>query len=191
MAIGNIVDKITKDAKKEAARIIKVAEDEAALIIKQAKEKSSQKKKALCLEANAKINLTENKELVEARLEAKNIILEEKQQLIADVFEKMLSSLKSIKQTEYTSLLKKILSKLKDKKAEVIFSNKDQDVGREIIKGLSGNLSLSTEKRDTSGGFILKEGKIETNYTLLGLINSQREKLEPKVANTLFNKKDK
>ena len=47
-------------------------------------------------------------------------------------------------------------------------------------------LRLIDESGEFSGGFILRDGKMETNMTLRSLMDSRRDDLEPKVAGILF-----
>jgi V/A-type H+-transporting ATPase subunit E len=53
-------------------------------------------------------------------------------------------------------------------------------------KGKNGNLKLSGEKREMTGGFVLLSGGVETNCTIPILVQQQYALLEKQVAKVLF-----
>ena len=50
----------------------------------------------------------------------------------------------------------------------------------------SSALAVSEETRDISGGFILKDGRIEVNCTFDALVRAEREQTAGEVAKLLF-----
>ena len=54
-----------------------------------------------------------------------------------------------------------------------------------VVTG-AGMLTLSEETRDIRGGFIMVDGDVEINCAFETLVRLQREKLEKKVADVLF-----
>jgi len=52
--------------------------------------------------------------------------------------------------------------------------------------GKKGNVKLSDETRDISGGFILKSQGVEINNSFEAIIRLFRDEIEPKVAEIFF-----
>ena len=67
-----------------------------------------------------------------------------------------------------------------------IDSNFIKQVNRQLGPGYKGNLHLSDEKADISGGFILRRGKVQINASTEVLIGNVREDLEIQIAGELF-----
>jgi hypothetical protein len=77
---------------------------------------------------------------------------------------------------------------------ELIFNAKDAaDVGKDVVKaanaalGSGACLTVSEETRDIPGGFIAKQGNIETNCALDTMVLLRRGDLASQVAELLFN----
>lgn len=51
----------------------------------------------------------------------------------------------------------------------------------------TGQLTLSEETRPIRGGFVMSDGRVETNCAFETLVRMQRQRLERQVADTLFN----
>ena len=57
----------------------------------------------------------------------------------------------------------------------------------ELGDGFKGNLRLSSQRADISGGFILTHGKVQINATTDVIIDDLRESMEIELAQTLFS----
>jgi len=66
----------------------------------------------------------------------------------------------------------------------------DQDLINQVNEQLrchgKGNLSLSDQRQDLGGGFILRRGKIKTNVSFEVLLTQARRELEIELAKELF-----
>lgn len=187
MAVKDITKRILDDAKKEANQIIKDAQNKASKILAETESAAANINKSLIREAHAALELKESKEVVNARLASRNKILQAKQELIKEVYDQALKSLSGLNHEEYKNLLKSTIKKING--GELIFSKKDQQIAKEIIDSLNGQkeiFSISNETREIDGGFILREGKIETNYSFKTILESHRRDLERQLIEVLF-----
>ena len=74
--------------------------------------------------------------------------------------------------------------------AEIVLNAKDREkYGRQLVAHAQSGahkLALAADSGDFAGGFVLREGQIETNCTFEVLISSGREDLEGEIAAVLF-----
>lgn len=181
-----IIDKIISDANTKAEEILTQARSVADEKIHEAEQKA-QKEIDIAIEA-AKIEAVKAKakEMSSAEMTAKKKILTTKQQLIEQTIKLAKKKLLSYSSKENETI---ILSMLKqagtDNTVEVIVSPKDKASLKPAIE--KAGYKLASEIRDISGGFILKKGEIEYNYSFESIIAVQREELEQIAAQILFS----
>ena len=196
MAFEDILKRIREDGRKEAERIRKEARGEAEKILEEArKEADSIKEK---IRHGAQISLQDEKRriLTMANLEARKKVLEKKQDLIEESFQKALNHLRHLSDEEYQGAVKKLLLRaVESGEEEVIISPGEKRITSALLnevneelrsKGRQGKLKLSSERREFQGGFILKAGRKEVNNTFYSLFQERREELEAEVAGILF-----
>jgi V/A-type H+-transporting ATPase subunit E len=62
-----------------------------------------------------------------------------------------------------------------------------EGLNRELVKaGKRGEVKLSSDTRDISGGFILRRGRAETNGSFDTLLAMLRDEIETEIAEILF-----
>lgn len=197
MPIEKITQRIFSDAKKEAAKLTKEAEAEAKTILKEAEIEAE--KQATVVVAKAKIQAQDEKKrvLAMARLESRDLILREKRQTVDSVFQLAREKVLALPDEKYLALIKKLVFKaVETGEEEVIVSPKDKkridqgflnEVNRELEKqGKPGELKQAAETKELQGGFVLKQGGIETNSSLPVLIDSIRGELESEIIKVLL-----
>lgn len=132
-----------------------------------------------------------------AALDARKGILEEKQVLIQEVFDRAIQAVASMPREQYVELLVRLtVSAAGDGSGEVILSPLDMErLGEQVISranealeraGRAGGLALSEETRDIAGGFILRTEGLEINSSLEAIVGSRRDELEARIVETLF-----
>ena len=72
----------------------------------------------------------------------------------------------------------------KEDGSEIIFSKKDKDAFGNKVKEMGYN--VSDETRDIEGGFVVKNGDIEYNYSFKSIITVEREDILQLAAGILF-----
>lgn len=197
MAIDDIIRQIEEDARDEGNALLANAKAEADAILEKAKRQAKRLREEETRKAEE--NAREHGRRIEtlAGLELRKEILKEKKDLIQNAFTKAQETIVNLSPAEHRDFIKPIILKAAETgKEEIVVSAKHRDAFTpEFIQELNselgsknGGLKLSAESGDFSGGFILREGKKETNLTLKSIIASERDRIEPAVASILFGK---
>ena len=200
MAIEDIIRQIGDDAMAKSDGMLSGARAEAEVVIEKAR-KNAERFRAEAMR-KAEEGAKEHARRIEtlAGLELRKDILKEKKSLIAEAFEKAEDKIANPPCAEYLAFLKPIIIDavesgseeiVPSKKHRSMFTSAFLDELNSELGSPNGRLRLSEDSGDFSGGFILREGKKETNLTLKSLFGTERDRLEPEVAGTLFGEGDK
>ncbi len=145
------------------------------------------------LEAERLVELSKNS----AQTESKKRMLQLKQEMVSAAFEGAGKKLAELPKGEYVKFLVSLAVQASATGREkIVLSSADRDkCGEELVSaanaalkadGKTGELTLSDETRNISGGLILSNGKIETNCSIETLIDLRRNELSGEVARILF-----
>ena len=201
MSVEKITEKILSDAGEQAGRIEKEFAERIEQIRKRRDQQVEQIRSDAQEEARRRAEDRFQKDIATAELELRKEVLARKQELIGTVFDRAREGLMEMKgQARREFLFQLLLRSVESGDEEVIVSSQDESLIDEKFleqankklegDGGKGHLRLSEERRDLSGGFILRRGKQETNCSLGALIHSIRRELEPDVAGHLFPESD-
>lgn len=180
-----IIDKIAADAKAEADKMIQAARIEAEKIIQSAEEKAKKELTRFHDLAQAEAEKAASKEISGAHMNAKKKILLEKQQILENVIKESEEKLLNLNDEEYEKVIEGMLELAEDgQDCEVVISQKDKDKIGKLIA--AKGRKLSEETRPISGGFIIKKGDIEYNYSFESIVTVEREDMEKIAADILF-----
>ncbi len=180
-----IQEKILSDAKAEADAILAKGQAEAKAILEAARQKAQKEtEKTMALYAT-EAQKAKSKEISAADMQAKKQVLAKKQQLIEEVMQEAKEKLHSLSETEYKVVLIGMLDQAQVAEgAELIFSEQDKAAfGADIA---SRGYTISEETRELDGGFVVKEGDIEYNYSFSSILTVEKEQLEQTAAQILF-----
>ena len=130
-----------------------------------------------------------------AEMEAKKDLLAFKQSMVDEVFTTAVDRLASLPREDYVNFLSRLAAQASQYRCEeLIFNEKDAaSVGKDVCKaanailGHGACLTVSEETRDIPGGFIAKQGNIETNCALDTMVQLRRSDLASQVAELLFS----
>ena len=165
-----IIDKIIAEAEEAAKSILDKAQKEADEILRIAQDEAGK--------ARAK-------EISGAEMQAKKAVLEKKQSILADIIAEAEKRLSSLDDAEYAKVIGGMLERLdKSCGTEIIVSRKDQKRLADVIA--EKGFTLSEKTGDIGGGFIVKNGDIEYNYSFASIINVEKEEIQQIVAGILF-----
>lgn len=196
--INVLINKIIKDAEEKREEILKAAaEEEKAIVGKKVAHAQAEKTQKI-ERAKSEAVLRRDRIISSATLEVRNKKLAAKQQVISKVFNQALENMKALPQEQYLGFIKNSLIALDLKGYETIkISKHDANKINEAFlaginkilgsEGKTGNLKLSPDLGDFTGGFIVEKGGIEINYTFEALLDSVKDDLVNEVANILFN----
>ncbi|KPL18989.1 MAG: hypothetical protein AMJ92_05325 [candidate division Zixibacteria bacterium SM23_81] len=198
MSVETITEKILSDAQAEVLRIEAQVAERAKKVEAEQREQAKAIEKEAEEEAKRRAQDRRKKDIATAELELRKALLDQKQRLIQQVFDKALKRLTDLKGEKYERFILELLMKVVEVgDEEVIFSDTDdRKIGEKLLEeannrlvkaGKKGGLRIVKENRDFQGGFILRRGKMEVNCSLNSLFESVREELEPQVAEVLFS----
>lgn len=181
-----IIDKIMADAKAEVDKILADAKAEADQIKNAAKEKADKELAARRKLSEAEAEKAGAKEISGAEMAAKKRILEQKQEILEETIQEAFAQLTKLSDSDYESIIEKMLAGASiDKGTELILSKKDKGRLKKLIE--DKGLVLSEEERDITGGFIVKQGDIEYNYSFEAILSVEKEQIEQLAAEQLFS----
>ncbi|NLZ80679.1 MAG: hypothetical protein GX913_02575 [Clostridiales bacterium] len=200
--LDKIIRHIQEDAASIAGSTLKDGQNKSDEILAEALAEGNRKGAEILKQSEADVRTSLNRSKSAADLMERKLILEAKQQIIGQVIEDAIKTLKDMPEEEYFETILKMVEKYAlDKKGEILFSRKDLErlpnhYEATINKRLSNNrlinqseafLSISKESKDIDGGFILLYGDdIEENCTFDALFLAAKESLQDKVNEMLF-----
>lgn len=179
-----IIDKIISTAKAEADEIIANADKSADEIIKKAERTAAELTEKAKADAEAETEKIRSKEISSAKTEAKKLMLAEKQSIINDIINEAYGRLTHLSEEEYKKTVSAMLKDVPKEGCEIILSAKDKPVLGDTVK--NAGYVLSDESRDIDGGFIVKNGDIELNFSFSSILSVEQEEIRHMLAAILF-----
>lgn len=196
--ISTILNKIINNAKeyeKGKRDAAKIASDE---VLEEYHRQAQEVSVAILEEAKAQAEAIRQRAISQGGVEERNQLLAARRQAIDKVFTRSLERLRALPAKErkifYAGQAVKYISI--DADATLILCQKDQEeLGRELVQeienlckkvGKNCTVTLANEPGNFLGGFVLREGNIETNCTFEVLNRNAQEELEAQVAQILF-----
>ena len=195
--VDNIKEKILQDAELKAKEILEKAKLQANEIVEKARQKAELRAKEIS--QKSVYDVSEKKRIINSivELEMRKDILAAKQQAIEEVFDKVLDRMNNLEDSRYERVIfdmlmasvengeeEVVMSEARRKKLSADFFNKLNKVL--AASGKKGNVKISDETRNISGGFILKSQGVEINNSFEAIIRLYRDEIEPKVAEIFF-----
>ena len=197
MPLDRLIERILHDARERAERIISEAQMHRMEMISDANRAAEERHTRQINVARNAAEVEKKQRVTMAVLDARKVILVEKQALIQEVFDRVLKAFVELPEEKYVGLLVDMLTAAAgENNGELVLSPGDRErVGERIVSmanaileesGKRGRVALSKKTRDIVGGFILHMDGIEINNSLDTLIGSRRLELEPQVVEILF-----
>lgn len=192
MSLADIKKKIEADASGEAQEILNKAKKEADQIFQNAEKEISDMKASYEARFEAERPEILRRRDIVANLDVKKIALGAKQELVSEVFDKALDLLNAIPSAKYLSFVEKLLKEaVVTGDEEVMVGKGEKKITAAWVKSYNEknktNLTLSSEKADISGGFVLNRGKVSENASFGMLLRALRDDLEAGVVKRLFS----
>jgi V/A-type H+-transporting ATPase subunit E len=191
MSLAQITEKIERDARDEAEKIISAAREREREIRRDAEREIKHIEEAASARfGKERPEIFKRREIV-ARLDVDKLHLGVKRQLIQDVFDEGLKRLKGLKKDEYLRFCEVLLKEAANTGSEVMeISQGEQFIGPEWVAAFNSSnakkITISPDRQDFSGGFVLNDGRVSVNCSWEMLMRAAQEKLEPEVVKRLF-----
>ena len=180
-----IIDKIISDAEKVANVTISQAQKEVDALLKAAKDKANRQLDQMDRDAQSEAAAVKAKEISAADMKAKKMLLETKQEILAEIIAEAEQRLVSMADADYAKVIGGMLSRVdKSLGTEIIVSAKDSVRLADVVK--ENGFVLSEKTADIKGGFIVKNGDIEYNYSFESIITVEKEAIRQAAAEILF-----
>ncbi|GFI62557.1 V-type proton ATPase subunit E [Clostridiales bacterium] len=181
-----IIDKIIADADETVKKIMSEAKEKYDAVISEAQEKAA-KEKAKNDKAVAEEKVKVAAKLISgAEMDAKKAVLAQKQTILEEVIKQAEDRLVGLSDNEYTSIIGKMLDNIGvENGTEVMVAAKDKDRLTSVIA--DKGLKLADKTADINGGFIVKSGDIEYNYSFDSIIAIEKEEIQQLAAKILFD----
>ena len=187
---------ILDEARRSADEILEQARSEAQEMKEEAGKAAQEKSSRILEKSRTEVKNIEERALSSCALQKRQVLLEAKQEIIAQILEKAYHTLVEADKDTYFGIIRKMLGKYAAGQAgEICFSKKDLDRMpegfekeiQEIAEKNGGTLVLSKEPRKMSGGFVLIYGGIEENCSFRVMFNSRKDELSDEVHKILFS----
>lgn len=193
--ISNLTSKILKDAEDKKTSILNDANEQRNKIIAKKEEEASAEEKVILERAEREAASRKERIISGAELSSRNKKLAAKQKVINSVFENSIEALCNLSDEELKNFVTNVILNsgvegnqnliLNESGAKVITIEVIDEINNKLAS--KARITLSNEKRNFKGGFILEKDGIEINNTFEALVNSIRDDLSLEVAQVLFN----
>jgi V/A-type H+-transporting ATPase subunit E len=191
MSLADIKAKITAEAKSQVDAILEEGKKRSAALAKDADEQirgiqNSWKERF----AKEEPEVARRREIV-ARLDAARVDLGVRQRIVGEAFDGALRQLADLPKDKYLSFVRALLEKAGAGNEAVLVGKNERyiDAGwiSEYNASHQANLVLSDERLPITGGFVLRQGKIDVNCSWDMLVRDIRPDLEADAVKRLFS----
>jgi V/A-type H+-transporting ATPase subunit E len=195
--VDKIKEKILQDAEVKTNEILEKARLQAKEVLEKANQKATQRVKEISQKSTH--DISDKKRIINSivELEMRKDIMAAKQQSIESVFDKVLERMNNLEDSKYEQVIfDMLMATVESGEEEVVMSEvRSKKLSADFISnvnkaleaaGKKGQIKISDETRNISGGFILKGQGVEINNSFEAVIRLYRDEMEPKVAEIFF-----
>ena len=185
MSLDAIIAKITSDADARVAEIESASKAKAAEILAEAEKRARAVEARIRETGEREAAGTRARVVSMAELGARKSLLGAKQELLDEAFAAADGELGSLKKDAWRAVFKHLVTGAEGS-YEVIASKREAAfLDDAFLKGFKSELSVSKITREQGGGFILRRGRTELNFTFPALTRSLRPLLEKELLGIL------
>lgn len=186
MAISDLTQKITKDARDKSADIAAQSQDQINKVASETETLTQSKREIFTRELKKTLEANIKKISASAEQEAKMIVDEKKRQILNGTFKEALKKLQSISDKDYEGIIVKLLKTIKETESMVLTTPKNRvEITKKALTSLKLTIPVK-ETKDITGGFIMTGDNFEYNFSFEKIISDKKNQLEIDVANILF-----
>lgn len=187
-SISKILDAISAQSLAETDKIMESSRQEAEELQKLYEKEALKARDNILSKANAEADGIRQRNLSQAGIESRNLLLSARREAIEKVFAKAAERLASMPDTEKKALYEKLISRYSgsDEVIVQLNSNDKDKLGRKI-KPDGMKITIDKVNGDFSGGLIIKEKTTETNCTFDVMVENAKKEMVSEVAAMLFS----
>jgi len=192
MSLAQITEKIERDAREEANKILERSREQTEEIKRETEAEVGRLEKAAKERfEREKPEIFKRREIV-ANLDVKKIRLDAERRLINDVFEGGLKRMTDMDKKEYAAFCGRLMKEASETGDEELILGREEKILDAawldaFNKANATSIKLSDRKGDFLGGFVLSSGRIAVNCTWEMLVQVASEKMENEVVRRLFS----
>lgn len=193
--LDKIIGEIHAESDGLIREVLDRAQKEAAQIRSEAEKKAGDSVERIRRESDARLADSKSRAQSAAALTKRQLLLQEKQNLIGEVLEKAKETFLALPEAEYFDTLLALLKKnALSEQGEIVLNERDrkrlpadfEKKAEEAAKAKGGSLRISEKTREIDGGLILVYEGIEQNCSVDALFETNIEMLQDKIQNILF-----
>ncbi|MGN0399972.1 MAG: V-type ATP synthase subunit E [Blautia sp.] len=187
---------ILDEANRSAGEILEQAKKEADAVMAEARKNAEAECQRISKKSEADVESLKGRAESSCDLQKRKAVLKAKQEVISEILERAYKKMLASDTETYFDIIRKMLNKyVLPEEGEICFSPDDKKrmpAGFEkeiaaIAAAKGGKLTVSKEKRNIQGGFVLIYGGIEENCTFKAMFDSRKGELSDKVHALLFS----
>lgn len=187
-SISKILDAISAQSLAETDKIMESSRQEAEELQKLYEKEALKARDNILSKANAEADGIRQRNLSQAGIESRNLLLSARREAIEKVFEKAAERLVSMPDTEKKALYEKLISRYSSSDEVIVqLNSQDKDKLGRKIKPDGVKITIDKENGDFSGGLIIKEKTTETNCTFDVMVENAKKEMVSEVAAMLFS----
>ena len=193
--LDKIIGEIHAESDGLIREVLDRAQKEAAQIRSEAEKKAGDSVERIRRESDARLADSKSRAQSAAALTKRQLLLQEKQNLIGEVLEKAKETFLALPEAEYFDTLLALLKKnALSEQGEILLNERDrkrlpadfEKKAEKAAKAKGGSLRISEKTREIDGGLILVYEGIEQNCSVDALFETNIEMLQDKIQNILF-----
>ena len=187
MALSNILEKLKKEAQEQIDEIKKNSKIEISELRNTYVPKKESLKNRMLEQVQAGSDKRVEQEEFKARSEHASQLLEQKQQILDDMFVKAVKILGEESNGAQVKFLESLLKALpKKEQGEIRSTEKSFSLVEKAISGLQIPYKLSSEKVSGNGGFVFLSPEMEIDNRYETLVQLVKDDVDTEVAKILF-----
>ena len=196
--LDKILGEISETSDSLVKDLLQKAHDEANAIKAQAEKEAEDSCARIFRESDVKLADVGARAKSAAELARRQLLLQEKQNLIKEVTAKAEQRFKELPDSAYFEALLRLIGKnALPRTGAVMFNKHDRSrlpanylsAVQKAAQEKGGTLTISDETREIDGGFVLLYDGVEQNCSISALFETNEEVLQDKIQSMLFDKK--
>lgn len=195
--LEKINDRILHEAQMQAKESMQNAENQAAVLLDAARSEAEEKRNAIINKAKKDAQEVKKRIIAAAELEARKQRLRAKQELVEETLSRVLHQLVNMPEIQYRQMLASMIADAaEEEEFDILLSSRDRErlgeallsdaVSQLAARGKNAKLKMAVGNANIQGGFILRTGNIEMNYSFEAMMRMQQDELEQLICSQLF-----